>query len=601
MPRRSSIPTPRARVARPPAAGRDPGRRAGRGPGLPARLRRRPACPADRAGVRPGPGRAAGRQLRERRRVPGRGARRPPVEGARPVHAARHRPRLAVRRPRDPEGSRRPRVRPGHRARDRPRLPAGRCRLWVAAAGGGIWRTTDALAPKPTWIAPDDEPAHDRVRLAPLRRRRTTCSTRARGAERLRVTPRPASACSARRRRRALDAAARQRQGGDQPLDRGDRRRPPAPAHHLHRHRRRPPRFRVRQRRPADAAERSDARRLPLDRRRCAPSPSRRTSAAGPRRTRHPRCRDRVGLVPGRGQPARARPQRPRHALRGRPGLRRVARGPEQAGPDLVAGLPHHEPDQLQLRRQATSSVTGRSSTSSTWRTAGPAPMSATPPTTGRSTVTTPRRRRRPGATTTWRPITGQPERQPRQRGERLDRAVQLRARHQRLRRLQLLPERPVRLRLPGRASRRGLSGHGLVPRLDELRRAAGVRPVRHRRAAALQRAGRSARPTPVSPPSTRHRQDMTAVLESPVQAWGVREGIHPDLHAAVFARRGDIAFIGSDGGVVRIDTSTTRDQSSLVRAASLQLRLRQPAAAPTLLPDDRFTCRELLRACRSR
>src|SRR3954452_9128944 len=28
------------------------------------------------------------------------------------------------------------------------------CRLWVAAAGGGIWRTNDALAATPAWIAP---------------------------------------------------------------------------------------------------------------------------------------------------------------------------------------------------------------------------------------------------------------------------------------------------------------------------------------------------------------------------------------------------------------------------------------------------------------
>jgi hypothetical protein len=30
------------------------------------------------------------------------------------------------------------------------------CRLWVAAAGGGIWRTKNALASKPGWIAPPD-------------------------------------------------------------------------------------------------------------------------------------------------------------------------------------------------------------------------------------------------------------------------------------------------------------------------------------------------------------------------------------------------------------------------------------------------------------
>lgn len=31
---------------------------------------------------------------------------------------------------------------------------SARCRLWVAAAGGGIWRTDDALAAHPSWIAP---------------------------------------------------------------------------------------------------------------------------------------------------------------------------------------------------------------------------------------------------------------------------------------------------------------------------------------------------------------------------------------------------------------------------------------------------------------
>lgn len=31
------------------------------------------------------------------------------------------------------------------------------CRLWVAAAGGGIWRTNNALAATPAWIAPPDD------------------------------------------------------------------------------------------------------------------------------------------------------------------------------------------------------------------------------------------------------------------------------------------------------------------------------------------------------------------------------------------------------------------------------------------------------------
>src|SRR4051794_36822741 len=37
----------------------------------------------------------------------------------------------------------------------KPSAPAGApCRLWVAAAGGGIWRTNNALAATPSWIAP---------------------------------------------------------------------------------------------------------------------------------------------------------------------------------------------------------------------------------------------------------------------------------------------------------------------------------------------------------------------------------------------------------------------------------------------------------------
>jgi hypothetical protein len=37
----------------------------------------------------------------------------------------------------------------------KPSAPRGApCRLWVAAAGGGIWRTDNALAALPTWIPP---------------------------------------------------------------------------------------------------------------------------------------------------------------------------------------------------------------------------------------------------------------------------------------------------------------------------------------------------------------------------------------------------------------------------------------------------------------
>jgi hypothetical protein len=37
-----------------------------------------------------------------------------------------------------------------------PACAPGNCKLWVAAAGGGIWRTNDALATHVQWIAPPD-------------------------------------------------------------------------------------------------------------------------------------------------------------------------------------------------------------------------------------------------------------------------------------------------------------------------------------------------------------------------------------------------------------------------------------------------------------
>src|SRR2546423_15281579 len=58
--------------------------------------------------------------------------------------------------------------------------------------------------------------------------------------------------------------------------------------------------------------------------------------------------------------------------------------------------------------------------------------------------------------------------------------------------------------------------------------------------------------------------QDMTAILSDPTKAWGVQSGIHPDLHAIAFALSGNKAFIGSDGGVVRIDVSSPQGPSAV-------------------------------------
>src|SRR4051812_18559321 len=54
--------------------------------------------------------------------------------------------------------------------------------------------------------------------------------------------------------------------------------------------------------------------------------------------------------------------------------------------------------------------------------------------------------------------------------------------------------------------------------------------------------------------------RDMTAVLGSDA-AWDVTAGLHPDQHAVVFA--GSQAFVGSDGGVARVDTSAPVNRSA--------------------------------------
>lgn len=83
--------------------------------------------------------------------------------------------------------------------------------------------------------------------------------------------------------------------------------------------------------------------------------------------------------------------------------------------------------------------------------------------------------------------------------------------------------------------------------------------------------------------------RDMTAVLSSDAgdqNGWGVAngQGIHPDLHAIAFANNGLTAFIGSDGGVVRIDVSSTRDQSAACAKRTWDYNPDDPTATPTAL-----------------
>jgi hypothetical protein len=96
--------------------------------------------------------------------------------------------------------------------------------------------------------------------------------------------------------------------------------------------------------------------------------------------------------------------------------------------------------------------------------------------------------------------------------------------------------------------------------------------------------------------------QDMTAVLASDggdVNGWGVGngEGIHPDLHAIAFAGNGNTAFIGSDGGLVRLDVSSTRNEASACTKRKWDYA-SDPQAAPTPLQTPDLTdCQEMLSA----
>ena len=90
--------------------------------------------------------------------------------------------------------------------------------------------------------------------------------------------------------------------------------------------------------------------------------------------------------------------------------------------------------------------------------------------------------------------------------------------------------------------------------------------------------------------------QDMTAILSDPTKAWGVQSGIHPDLHAIAFALSGNKAFIGSDGGVVRIDVSSPQDQSASCTHRVWNYDSGDPSTPPVpLQAPDLADCQELL------
>jgi hypothetical protein len=97
--------------------------------------------------------------------------------------------------------------------------------------------------------------------------------------------------------------------------------------------------------------------------------------------------------------------------------------------------------------------------------------------------------------------------------------------------------------------------------------------------------------------PTTVTWHDMTAVLKDPSKAWGVKSGIHPDLHAIAFAH-GGFAFVGSDGGVVRVNTTSTVDESASCSKRRWNYDSSDPLASETpLQPEDLLDCQRLLKA----
>ena len=265
------------------------------------------------------------------------------------------------------------------------------------------------------------------------------------------------------------------------------------------------------------------------------------------------------------------RPERRQHAVRGRARLRRLA---------------------LHRRRRDAGRRSSRPSTRPTRSATAP---SSTPSTLGggktriyaRRLVRRPRHRAGVAHATTPRSIAGAANGGYSNAG--WTELSSSRERHQRLPRLQLLPERPVRLRRLRRQPRlaAGVPGHGSELWLggsmnyDEL-------PGLRRPAAALQRPRAwSARPTrPRRPRRDVTWQDMTATLGD-APSYPFTKGMHPDQHAVVFdSADPGIAFVGLRRRRRPHRRAQPAGQVGGVRAAPLRLRHRDERAARAGRPD---------------
>jgi hypothetical protein len=94
--------------------------------------------------------------------------------------------------------------------------------------------------------------------------------------------------------------------------------------------------------------------------------------------------------------------------------------------------------------------------------------------------------------------------------------------------------------------------------------------------------------------------QDMSATLGA-APGYAFTKGIHPDQHAVVFdAADPGIAFVGSDGGVVRVDVRSPQDKSAACAERTYDYgdaKNPNANAEEPLRPDDLADCRRLLKA----
>jgi hypothetical protein len=85
---------------------------------------------------------------------------------------------------------------------------------------------------------------------------------------------------------------------------------------------------------------------------------------------------------------------------------------------------------------------------------------------------------------------------------------------------------------------------------------------------------------------------DMTATLGG-APSYAFTDGLHPDMHAIVFdSANPDIAFVGSDGGVARVDMRTPVDASA---ACASRTYAYGAEPASSLHADDLATCQQVL------